>query len=332
MPKAAPSTRALAEITLNCSILTAPIRLYTGTVAAAGVERHEYISVPKLESEPVTDATGTVLLDRAGEPIHLQETIEVETEHEDGTKTVERKPVFVDHPVGRGPVDKNTGDLLSETQKANVQRKIETEYGPVYVEDHEIEKLFMLEPNVLTVQQFQPQHLFTQGNYVPRGLMFLEPQKNKTKDKRPMESSVKILNALLKGMRAEGVLAICELTNRGVPKPCILMPDGRLWLVYHTEATRQQREIPDAEVSEAELQMMGMLIQQKLTTDVADLEDKRSALIQAFAEEKAAAGDFGEADPDTYVVPEPQEPALDLTALLKASVELAKAENEAKAV
>lgn len=331
MPKAAPSSRATAEVTLSCGILTAPIRLYTGTNSTAGVERHEYLTVPKLEHEPVTDASGAVLLGRDGEPIYLQEHVEVEVEDDSvGGSHIERRPVFTDHPVGRGQVDKVTGDLLTGSERAVIQKKVETEYGPVFVEDHEIEQLFTLEPNTLKVTEFQPQHLFLAGNYVPRGLLFLEPQKNNTKAKTPMESSVKILNALLKGMRAEGVLAVCELTNRGVPKPCILMPDGRLWLVFHTEATREQREIPDMEISAPELTMMGMLIQQKHSTDVADLEDKRSALIQGFADNKAKAGDFGESDSDTYVQTEITEPSLDLTALLQASINQAKAEQDAK--
>lgn len=228
-----------------------------------------------------------------------------------------------DHPVGRGQIDKVDGHLLTDAEKMRVVKKIETEYGPVYVEDHEIEQLFTLTPDELKITEFQPQHLFYQGNYVPKGLMFVEPSKDKTKKKAYIPAATKVLTALLKGMREEGVVAVGELTTRGVPKPCILTPDGAVWLVYHTDAIREQREWPEAELNEAEIGMMRSLIGTLKKTEPADLTDFRSELIQNFAEEKAKAGDFG-ASVDTYVATAPTEPAVDLMSMLQASIEAAK--------
>lgn len=314
MSKAKPSTRSSGHVTLTgIGLVTIPLTIYSGTDKASGVERHEYLPVPVMEDD--------------GNGKQVQKTTKVTKE--DGT--IEEAPVFEDRLIGRGNIDKTTGELLTLDQKPLVQKKIETEYGPVYVEDHEIEKLFTLEPDTLKVLEFQPQHLFHQGNYVPKDILHLEPAKTGSGAKKQhMPMAVKLLATLLKGMREEGTVAVCELTTRGVPKPCILTPDGALWLVYHTNAVREQRELPEVETVEAEVNMMRGLISALTKTEVRDLSDTRSELVQNFANEKAAAGDFGKTT-DTYVSAAPAEPALDLMAMLAASVEQAKTE-QAEAV
>lgn len=228
-----------------------------------------------------------------------------------------------DHPVGRGQIDKVTGELLSEDQKAQVVKKIATEYGPVYVEDSEIETLFTLEPDTLKVKTFQPQHLFYQGHYVPEKQMFIEPTVTGSGKKKGYNAAtLKLFRTLLEAMRADGVVAIGELTTRGVPKPVVLTPDGVLWQVWHTDSLREQRELPEADTVAAEVQMMGNLISAMKSTEVLDLSDERSALIQNFADEKAANGDFSK-PVDTYT-PAPAKESTDLLAMLAASVEAAK--------
>ena len=232
---------------------------------------------------------------------------------------------FEDHPVGRGQIDKVTGDLLTPEQRGQIVKKIETEYGPVYVEDSEIEKLFTLEPDTLKVLTFQPQHLFHQGNYLPKTVMQVEPAKTGTGKKKAVNPiNLKVFGTLLKAMREEGVIAVGELTTRGVPKPVILTPDGLLWQVWHTDAVREQRVMPEVDLVDAEVQGMGLLIQAMKTTEVRDLSDTRSELIQNFADEKAAAGDFAK-PVDTYQPAAPAEASPDLLAMLAASVEAAKA-------
>lgn len=289
MPKAAPSTRASNHITLSFGMFSAPVSIYTGTVSDHGFSRHEYL--------PVTDpATGET----------------------------------VDHPVGRGQIDKTTGELLGPDKVAQVQRKIDTEYGPVFVEDDEIEKLFTIDADTLKIIEFQPQHLFSpQGNYVPKTLAFLEPTKvGSGKKKGPSSAAVKLLHTLYKAMREEGVVAVGELTTRGVPKPVVITPDGKVWHVWHTDALREQRDLPEFDVIPAEVTMTRTFIQALTTTDPVDLTDKRSELIQNFADEKAAAGDFSK-PADTYVAPAAEEPSIDFAAMMQASIEAAKAAKEA---
>ena len=258
--------------------------------------------------------------------INIPGTLYSGTVSEHGIKRNEYVPVEgeEDHPVGRGAIDKVTGELLPPGTQ--VVKKIQTEYGPVYVEDSEVEKLFSLNPNSLIVKEFEPQHNFHAGHFVPKGLMFLEPRKVGSGAKKgPDPIATKIIATLLKAMKANNAMAVCELTTRGVPKPAILMPDGRLWLVFHTDATREQRPLPETTVVDAEVEMMGTLLKAMWQDQPLDFTDERSALIQGFADEKAAAGDFGK--PDETALPAASAPVAtpDLMAMLAASVESAKA-------
>lgn len=233
-----------------------------------------------------------------------------------------------EHPVGRGLIDKATGELLEPG--AQVVKKVQTEYGPVYVEDAEIEKLFSLAPDTLVVKEFEPQHNFHQGHFVPSGLMYVEPRKTGSGAKKgPDPIASKIIATLFKAMRAQNAMAVCELTTRGKPKPCVLMPDGRLWLIYHTDATREQRELPEVEVVEAEVQMMGTLVQTLWQDEPLDFTDERSALIQNFADEKAREGDFGKPDEEAGQTVTAPAATPDLMAMLAASVQAAEAERKA---
>jgi len=229
-----------------------------------------------------------------------------------------------DHEVGQQNYDKSTGDVVAYSE---IVMKVQTEYGPVYIEDHEIEKMFEITPDTVVVKHFQPLHMFHQGHYVPKSLQFIEPRVNGSgKNKGPDKNAVKVLNTLLKAMREKGACAIVEVTTRGVPKPAIITPDGVLWYVHHTDALREQRELPEYDPTDAEVATMGLAIDGKWSTDVLDLTDERSALIQNLADEKARAGDFDRSEtPEREAAPEPQ--SNDIMALLMASVEQAKAES-----
>lgn len=306
MSKSAPSTRATDHSTFCFGLVNIPVSIFSGTDSKSGIQRKQFLSVPVMEEDGETQKVETVTL-------------------EDGT--TEERPVFEDHPVGKQDYDKMTGEPVPY---AEVQRKIETEYGYVYVEDGEIEKLFEITPRTLRVIAFQPQHLFFQGNYVPKSISFVEASKIAGKGRTKVDNPAgqKALAMVFKAMREEGAMALCELTSRGVPKPAILMPDGTLWMLYNTDDLREQRPLPEIEVEDALVAQGRMLMKALWDDTVQDLTDKRAALIQAFADEKARAGDFGRA-------PETEEPEMqavdssDLMAMLAASVEQAKAEQAA---
>lgn len=323
MPKAAPSTRSSGHITLSFGLVNIPVDLYSGTVSDHGVERHEYLTLPVME--PATDDQGQPVFDAEGKPVMVQATKEVEKE--DGT--TETVKVYEDHLIGRGLTNKTTGDLLSPAQRSQIVKKIETEYGPVYVEDGEIEHLFSITPNSVVVKGFQPQHLFHQGQYVPKSLMHVIPRVTGSgKNKGPDPVATKLLLTMFKSMKEKGAMGVVEITTRGIPKPGILLPDGTLWQVWPTDALREQKPLPaeahpSQPVLDAEVAMFGTLIDTMWSTEAMDLTDERSALIQDFADKKAAAGDFAKPDEVEVQVAQPAG-SVDLMALLAASVDQAK--------
>jgi non-homologous end joining protein Ku len=285
-----------------------PVDVWSGTVNDHGISRKQFVSVPVMETVP--------------DPDDPTKTIEVQKTDDEGNL------LFEDHPVGVKPYDKETGEDVDRSQ---IVKKIATEYGFVYVEDQEIERLFEISPRSLRVIGFQPLHLFYRGNYVPKGLAFLEPSKLAVgKKKVPNKAAAKSLTMLLTAMREESALAVIEYTNRGTPQPAILLPDGTLWAVYFTEELREQRELPEVPVAENEVAMGRTFIKAMWTTDPMDLEDKRTALIQAFADEKAAAGDFGRPEVDEDVEEVQDEGTSDLAAALAASLAMLQAEQDAK--
>jgi non-homologous end joining protein Ku len=204
------------------------------------------------------------------------------------------------NPVGKMDYDKVTGEPVPADQ---IVKKYETEWGPVYVEDHEIEQLFEIDPKSLVIKTYHPEHLWYSGqHYFPVASYSLEAAKKKIGTKKvPNKVAEQLLAALLQGMREEGVVAVCEVTTRGKPRPAVLLSDGTLWFVRFEEEIREPRPLNEIEVPRKALDDVIGLIRPNITTEPVELTDKRSALIQAFADEKAQAGDFDKPEAPTLV-------------------------------
>lgn len=240
-----------------------------------------------------------------------------------------------DHGVSRKQFAKDTGNPVaykkvdSVTDKAlgteDIASKIVTEYGAVEVADHEIETLFSITPDTIKVLEFQPQHLFAMGHYVPKGLLYVAPGKSEVgKKKQVLPGTLEAYSIFMAAMRVRGLMAIVEFTNRGTPKPGILLPNGNLWLLLHTDEIREPLtpdllEVPDEIANAAADQFFAG----QISTTVRDLTDERSALILAFADEKAKAGNFGAAPAPEVAAP--AAPAGGLMAALQASIDAARA-------
>lgn len=307
MTRKPPSTRASSHLFLQCGLLNTPISVYSATDSGSGVKRNGMFQSPVMEDD--------------GNGGQRQKVVVVE--NEDGTKT--EVPVFEDHPTGIKKYDKVTGEVLEDG--ADVQMKVKTEYGYVFVDEHEEEALFDVPPRSLVVDSFQPLALWHSGHYVPTGIKFVEPGKVQGKGGKKVASETvdKALVLILEAMREEGVFALCEWTDRGTSKWAALLPDGRLYPLAFDDDLRTQRPLPEVELADAELAMGRQLVQTLTTTEPKDLPDTKTQLILAFAEDKARAGDFGRSE-DTYVEKEmSEEDAGGLLALLAASVEQAEA-------
>lgn len=326
MPNAAPSTRG-DDITLkfasnfNMPLFMLPVKVFGGILSDHGIQRKQFVSVPVMED---VIENGAPKVDADGKVVRVQKTVTVDVLDDAGNPTgqTEEKPLFEDHPVGSQNFDKITNEVVPY---GDIVRKIETEHGFVYVEDHEIETLFDLDARTLVVDSFQPLALFYQGHYVPKSLSHLEPQPIKVGKRKERNRDVDItFYAILEAMRDEGSMALCTLTTRGKAKPCALLPDGSLWLFHHTDAVREQRPRIEVTVPAPVVTQLRELIAATVGTTPTDLTDEHSLLIQGFAEEKAAAGDFGKV-PEPEATEEKEFDSSNLMAALGGAVAAAKA-------
>lgn len=221
------------------------------------------------------------------------------------------------NPVGRAPIDKVTGELLD---KADVVRKYNTEHGPVFVEDHEVEALFDLDANSITVIAYQPVDLFGTA-YIPKQPMSIEPGVEKKGSKKvPSKAAQQGLTALFQILKEDNLLVLCEVVTRGTPKPAVILPDGNVWLVYNEEELREDRPAqPPVEVPESAVaQIRDLFVKPLVSKEPVTLSDTHSAAIQALADSKAEAGDFDAPEVPTLV--ETSTSTGDLMALLNASL------------
>lgn len=231
------------------------------------------------------------------------------------------------NPIRYKRIDDATGD---EVPYAEIVSKIQTEYGPVYVEDHEIETLFEISPKTLTVKAFQPQHLFYSGHYVAKKPFYVEVPKIKVgKNKVANVPAEKSLALVLAALDAKGAVAFIEFTTRGVPRPAVLTSDGILWELFHEDELREQRPLPEFEISDTQVEQFNSLVETLglWSDEPIDTTDERSALIQAFADEKAQAGDFDKPAESEVATPVAADAGNDLLAMLAASVDAAKAKS-----
>lgn len=218
----------------------------------------------------------------------------------------------------------NTETIVKRDQTV---RKVQTPAGFVYVEDGEIESLCNLVPKTVVVQGFYPMSQWERHNVAGEKLYFVEPTRTSRKVagktvKAADPSSQMGLGLLLTAMKDEGVFALVEWVSRGKPKPAVLLPDGQLWTIYYDEQLREQRpvEIPE-DLPATAVGQARALVTAMTESEVPLLSDEYTLKIQAFADEKAAAGDFSQ--PDEVAAAAPTAAVFDLEAMLQASIDAA---------
>lgn len=266
---------------------------------------------------PAATRTSSTVAFRINALIEVELAVYSATVSEHGVK---RNQFTTDgHPVGNAPVDKQTGEIID---RSVIVKKIATDLGPVYVEDHEVEALFKIDPNTMVVKAYQPESLFYSGAYVPKSPMTVEVAKRKVGTKKVVNTvGQQLFAGLLEVMRDEGVMAVCEITTRGVPKPAVLLSDGTMWIVYHDDELREPRPGADIEVPpEAVATIRDQFVKPLLSEDPLDLTDTRSAAIQAYADTKALEGKFDAPDAPTAAPERESAGSTDLMALLNASI------------
>lgn len=227
--------------------------------------------------------------------------------------------------AGKRDYDKETGENVEADQ---IIKKAEATDGTlVEVTDDEIieayERSGVTSGEILT---FVPLSALTDGTYIAEGFHQLRPAKIKKKGTKstmvPSPAANKAFATLMAGMESRGVFALIKLVQKvtSVPRYAAVLPDGRLLVLCFASQIRQPRPMPTELPSEAEVQMVGALID-TIGIETPVLLSEEGEGLRAYVDAKAA-GSLEKASDDVEAEPEPES---DLMAMLAASLGVAPA-------
>jgi len=218
-----------------------------------------------------------------------------------------------DHPVGRVQIDKTDGTVID---RADVIKKAEATNGAwVELDDDEIAAV-TTERRLASVVGFVP--VKNLPEYETEGLLQVRPKRVKGKVD---PGGNKALSLLYAALAAEKCAALIHLALRGPARYALLDASGDLRWVVTADAIRQPVELPDASVSDAELDLARKLIKAE-GKSVPVLVDDTAATIQAYVDSKAAGQ-------PVVTATEPEQSGADLIQQLMASIAGHKAEGAA---
>ena len=212
------------------------------------------------------------------------------------------------HKVGRASIDKETGEVVTDTSQ--VIKKVAIGDDLVPVDDDEIQAVTEPVKGVANVEAFIP--LDDLHQYRVEQTSFVRPKKDDA-------AAAKAFGLLTQAMADEGVFALVNLALRGPARWCGITPDGELLRFHFDEQVREAPAPVEADVSEAELDLARQLINANRADELPVLTDEATPKVLAYANAKLA-GDITEP-----VQAETPEPAGDLMAALQASVEAVSA-------
>lgn len=188
--------------------------------------------------------------------------------------TLRRKQFTKDkHSVGNVKVDKDTGEVVSD-----ITLLYEAEAGLVELTNEEIELVGGKgKTGVAEVKGF-----LTGPPWMLEGALF---------QVRPDKGAEKPFALLMAAMKAEGQSALLQYTLRERTRYGLLTYSGTLCPVRFDEEIREDRPMPDVELTTEEIEMGRTLIK-ALGSDIPEtLTDEATARIREYAEEKAAGGE-----------------------------------------
>lgn len=254
-------------------------------------------------------------------------TVQFYTATED-TKSVERHQYHRanDHEIGYKKFDKVTG---KEVNSEDIATKVLV--GDKLVELTDAEMLAAtagaaVDKGDVEVSTFVPVSAIGDKYLVDNSRLYqVRPaQRDVGKKKVPDPHAEKLFMLLLASLEERQVAALLRVGLRGTARHAVLMADGFVRFLFYADEVRQQRALPDVELSAVDREAFGELID-AIGVDTPDLVNNAKEAITECLIAKAAGL---EATP----IPEREEPEaeiVDLTAALAASVKAAKARKKA---
>lgn len=266
---------------------------------------------PPAPSRPT--ALFTIMLGLIPVPLRLFSPIET-------VESVKRKTFSPDgNPVGMPLTDTVTGLKVS---KAECSMKVNVNDQWVELTDEEIAEVtsgHAVDNGRVDVETFIPLEDLD-SRYRTYKWYQARPQervtgsgKNKVRKNDP--NADKTFTLLLEAMKAEGVAALVRVGLRGPARYGALTPDGHLHFLQYDSEIRQERDMPEVDISEQELTMARTLIQ-GIGSSSPVLEDHATEALVEYLEHKAN----GEVVERPAEAPEATDNVLDLTAMLMASM------------
>ena len=217
-------------------------------------------------------------------------------------------------PVKFLNADGETGEIINRDETYYV---VVTDDGTeVPLSDEEIDKAMGLtngECNL--VGFFDLQHLHA---YETKSLLQVRPQTVKV-GKKTTHPNVKPFALLMRGMQSTGTFALLTYVMRGKLHLAGLTSDGTLRDFYWMNELREDRDMPEVEVTEKEAAMALMLIDTMKQETLPVLENEAVKAVREFVDAKA----HGEVVESTAKAEVPTG-EVDLEALLAASLQAVK--------
>lgn len=271
-------------------------------------------NAPSRKSFTITIPIGLVMLTCDGysgtEESATKRSTYIESTDDKGNKAL--------HPVGVTSYNKVTG---SNVAKSDCIKVIESADGTlVPVSDDEIQA-FMAENGTTDFLGFITQAEY-KANYVEENVYQIRPTtKIGGKTVKGDSPYAKPFALFTETMRKESMVGLVKFVQRGNPRYYAWLPDGTLRSLRYDEEVRENKPLPIASFSDAEIEMATKLVQAKRLTDVPVLEDTSNAKIADFVEAKAKAmAEGGEIVLPVAAETEDAPPSDDLMAMLSASL------------
>lgn len=224
--------------------------------------------------------------------------------------------------VGNQTCVKNEdGTYGAPVARDEIVKKYETDSGVlVDLSDDEIDALGTVQPGVADILGILRLDFLSNGSYVPNGQVW-QVRASKLGSGRAAKDNpggVKAFALLLAALKAEQSFALVRFSKAGTVYHGALLATGRLVGLYADAEVRQDRPLPEAEISADELALARVLVGAGKVTERVALGSDLVTRVAAYAEEKASGSGLApvEVAQPTAVV--------DLMAQLVASVEAAK--------
>lgn len=247
---------------------------------------------------------------------------------EDDGASIKRSEYTADgEKVGRiQAIKDDAGNLVRIVETHEIVKRYECSDGTlVELTDDEIQAVLDGETGVSDTIAFLPMSLLNDNIYVQDRRYQVRPArrvKGKAKVDDPKANQAFAL--LCAAMRKEQVFALLQMTLRGVPRYAAFVAsetDAQLITLKYEDELREPRDLPQADLSDAEIEMAQTLVQfqTRKVEDAPELVNTSAEKLREYAETKAKTGKVAK-----VAQPAAEAPVSSLMAQLQAAVAAAK--------